>query len=280
MSFADCLFAGHFPVSLEITPPQRPMPAVLLRRASLLGPWAAAVNVIQRPGRQPSLEASLELRGAGLEPAWHLVTRGRTRASLDADLARAREGGLGLVLCILGDHQAAKVRDGLTIRDAVAATVQALPTALVGATFNQYTPDAEAAHRNLLPKLNAGARYVQTQPVFDLETLAPHAARIKEAAPGTRVVAMAMPLLSVDAAAKLASRLEIPPPPRLLGRLDAGEESAWAAFDETVAALASSPLVDGLAIMTFEMDPPAETGARVIRALRAAGLSPASTGER
>jgi methylenetetrahydrofolate reductase (NADPH) len=276
MSFADRLFGGRFPVSLEITPPQRPLPAVLLRRASLLGAWASAVNVIQRPGRQPSLDASLELRGAGLEPAWHLVTRGRTRASLDHDLGRAREGGLGLVLCILGDHPAAPVSDGLTIREAVAATVQALPAALVGATFNQYAPDAEAAHRNLLPKLSAGARYVQTQPVFDLQTLAPHAARIKEAAPGTRVVAMAMPLLSAGDAEKLALRLGIPPPPGLVGRLDAGAESAWAAFAETVTALASSPLVDGLAIMTFEMDPPAETGARVIQALRAAGLSPAS----
>jgi hypothetical protein len=54
MTFSDRLFAGEFPVALEITPPQRPRPAVLLRRARLLDDRAAAINVIQRPDRQPS----------------------------------------------------------------------------------------------------------------------------------------------------------------------------------------------------------------------------------
>ncbi|MBE0612003.1 MAG: hypothetical protein IH609_21665, partial [Dehalococcoidia bacterium] len=56
--FAEKLDAGQFAVALEITPPQRDLPKVLLRRARLLGTAAQAINVIQRPGRQSSLDAS------------------------------------------------------------------------------------------------------------------------------------------------------------------------------------------------------------------------------
>ena len=44
---------------------------------------------------------------------------------------------------------------------------EALPNALIGATLNQYGRDEAAVLRNLLPKLRAGASYVQTQPAFD-----------------------------------------------------------------------------------------------------------------
>ncbi|MEJ5221060.1 MAG: hypothetical protein WHT63_03510 [Tepidiforma sp.] len=84
MRFLDRLAAGEFAVALEITPPQRHLPKVLLRRARLLGDAADAVNVIQRPDRQSSLEASLELLAAGIDPVWHLAARGETRASVAA----------------------------------------------------------------------------------------------------------------------------------------------------------------------------------------------------
>lgn len=43
--FARKLDAGEFAVALEITPPQRHMPRVLLRRAGLLGGAAQAINL-------------------------------------------------------------------------------------------------------------------------------------------------------------------------------------------------------------------------------------------
>ncbi|MGH2601936.1 MAG: methylenetetrahydrofolate reductase, partial [Dehalococcoidia bacterium] len=76
MSFAARLRAGRFVVALEVTPPQRPRVGVLLRRAGLLGNGAGAINVIQRPDRWSSLEASLALGAAGRDPVWHLVNRG------------------------------------------------------------------------------------------------------------------------------------------------------------------------------------------------------------
>jgi 5,10-methylenetetrahydrofolate reductase len=271
--FAEKLRARAWPLTLEITPPQKTLPAVLLRRASLLAGRADAINVIQRPGRQSSLEASLELAAAGFDVVWHLVTRGRPRAELAADIDRAAAGGVQAVLCIRGDHQAEDAPGAPTIREAVELACRSIPGALVGATLNQYAP-REAVLRNLAPKLTAGASYVQTQPVFSLEQLEPLALAVKAASPETAIVAMAMPLLSAEAVDRVEARLGISLPKELRERLDKeGEPAGWAAFARTMQALRASRFVDGVAIMTFEMDPPASYGERLSAIVDECGTS-------
>ncbi len=271
MRFVDRLQAGEFAVALEITPPQRPLPKVLLRRAGLIDPLVHAVNVIQRPGRQSSLDASLALRVAGVEPVWHLVTRGRTRTEILADCERARAGGIRQVLCIRGDHPGGDVPGSPSLRETVAMVRNSIPGSLVGATFNQYAPDREAALKNLAGKLRAGAGYVQTQPVFDAAAFAAAGEAILERAPDTKIVAMVMPLRSPSEARKIEARLGVHLSAEFVQRLET-EATAWEAFEETVASLVASPLVTGMAIITFEMDPSPETGARIVSALRSAGL--------
>jgi methylenetetrahydrofolate reductase (NADPH) len=272
MRFRRRLEDSKFALALEILPPQKPLPKVLARRARLLDDFVQAINVIQRPGRQSSLEASLALNAQGIEPAWHLVTRGRSREELEADLAAAAAGGIDQVLCILGDHASGAGQEGVTIRDAIAMASESLPGAFIGATLNQYGRDQEAVLRNLLPKLRAGAAYVQTQPVFEPSTVEPYALAIGAAQSGTRIIAMAMPLLSLEAALRIEDRLGIRLPAALREVLAGGDEAmAWAAFGATLEALVAAPYIDGVAIMTFEGDAPAEAGARIIEALRAAG---------
>jgi len=273
MLLADRFRGGKFAVALEITPPQRPMPAVLLRRATRLGSEADAVNVIQRPDRQSSLDASIELLRAGIEPVWHLVTRGATRSSIIADLGRAREAGIRQVLCVRGDQAGTDGANTVTVREAVATARYALPGALIGATLNQYAADCAAVLSNLTPKLGAGARYIQTQPVFSLDALGPLIDAARQSAPEVRVMAMAVPLLSRAAVAGIQRRLEFRLPEASIRRLDSGVEAGWAMFTETLAALAANTAIDGVAIMTTEMDPPPGTGERIVAALRAAGVS-------
>ncbi len=273
--FLTRLMHGEFAVALEITPPQKDLPKVLLRRARLLGGGAQAINIIQRPGRQSSLDASLALKHAGMEPAWHLVTRGRTREEVADDLRRAAAGGIAQVLCILGDHAASPpAGGGITIREAVTMASDLVPGVLAGATVNQYETDRAAVIRNLLPKIRAGARYVQTQPVFGAEALGPLLDVFDREAPGTWVVGMAMPLLSLEAAQRIEARIGVELPADLkavLARDD--QEAAWGVFAATIRSLVESPRVHGVAVMTFEMDPPAEVGARVIAALEGAGVA-------
>ena len=274
MRFRRRLEDGKFALALEILPPQRPLPKVLLRRATLLGDAVQAINVIQRPGRQSSLEASLRLQQAGLEPAWHLVTRGRSRAEVTTDLLIAAEGGIGQALCILGDHAAEESIDPINIRDAIALACESLNDGIVGATLNQYGRDSEAVLRNLFPKLKAGASYVQTQPVFEAQSVEPYARAIDGRYAETRIIAMAMPLLTPEAGERIEQRIGVELPAALRGVLASRDEDlAWASFQATVEQLVQAPYIDGVAIMTFEGDASPETGARIVEVLRAAGAT-------
>ena len=263
MHFHAKLRAGACAVTFEITPPRKRLDEVLLRRARFLGGGADAVNVIQRSGRLASLDASLTLRAAGLEPVWHLVTRGRSRAEIEAEIESAAGAGLPAALCVRGEPGPADRPDTPKLRDALAWVRAALPGACLGATANQYGPP-DRVLRNLGGKIAAGATFVQTQPVLDVAALAPLAAAIRREFPGTFLVPMVMPLVQRADAERIAGRLGIPVPPATLARLDRdGARGGWALFEETVRALRAEGLADGLAVMTPQMDPPPEDAARI-----------------
>ena len=143
-----------------------------------------------------------------------------------------------------------------------------MPRALIGATMNQYGP-RDRVLRNLLLKLQAGADFVQTQPVFDLELFASFAKEAVEAAPATRIMSLLMPLRSSAEARCLQKRLNMALPDRTLERLDLwGEGAGWEIFEETLEALSRSGLAHALAVMTMLAEPPEPIAARVAGALR------------
>ncbi len=269
-SFVELMAGGAFPVTIEITTPRTPKPAVLFRRARLLEACTLTVNVIQRPDRQSSLEAALALRAEGLEPIWHLATGGRTLAGIAEDIERAREAGIGHVLCLRGDHAAET--PGPRVTEAIGLIGELAPGMAIGAALDQYHED-ERARRLLAAKLRAGAASIWTQPVFELAPLLQSAAFVKAERPDAHVVAMAMPLLTAESLDAISERLRIPEPAALRKRIEAGEGEAWRAFEETLAALAESSLVDAVAIMTYRADPPPGTGDRIVEALRTAGIA-------
>jgi methylenetetrahydrofolate reductase (NADH) len=270
VTFASALKQDSLAVALEITPPKLSRPRVLLRRASFLGTAVHAVNVIQRQGRQSSLEASVELKNAGVEPVWHLTTRGRTVEAIETDLAAAREAGISQVLCVRGDGDGGG-HDEQTVRATVEQVCRALPGALVGATLNQYTPNPKRALANLAGKLDAGARYVQTQPVYDVQALENLVRTVAVPGKNPDIVAMVMPLISTETLRLVERRLGIQVPEAYAKSVSRGTSEAWAAFGEMLERIVASPSVDGLAIMTFEPDADQDTGERVLSALRTAG---------
>lgn len=270
MSFQEAMAGGEFPVSLEITPPRAAKATVLLRRARLLEACTVTVNVIQRPERQSSLEAALKLQGEGLEPIWHLATGGRTIEDVTADVARAHRAGLGHVLCLRGDHVADT--PGARVTDAIAVVREQAPGMAIGAALDQYRTD-ERSDRFLARKLRAGARSIWTQPVFELAPLLRAAGFVKAVEADAHVVAMAMPLLTPESLDAISERLGIPAPDELRRRIEAGEEEAWSAFEETLATLARVDLVDAVAIMTYRADPPPGTAERIVAALQRAGIT-------
>ena len=261
-----------FGVALEITPPRVHSPEVLLRRARLLGAAAATVHVIQRPGRLTSLDASIALERAGVRAVWHVTNRGRPHAEIEAEIARAAQAGLRATLVVRGESGSADRADTPTLRTIVARIRSALPAARIGVTFNPYL-NAERALANLWPKLEAGATFIQTQPIFAAAVLDGVAEQVRLRAPGVAILPMVIPLLSAAAAEKLALRLRLPLPEALVTRLArAGDVAGWALFAQTLLELRTSGLADGVAVMTQEMDPSAAFGEQIQSALRDSGL--------
>lgn len=256
--FDAALRAGDLPISLEITPPRPPLPArrtALFRRAAGIEGLASALNVIQRPDRVDSLEACVELLEAGLDPFWHLTSRGRTRAAIAADLQRAAAVGIRRLLCLRGDHGAPDASTTPTLRECVSLAVERLPNALIGVTAHQHAP-RDRVLRNLLPKLDAGAHLVQTQPVFEVSAYASLVERVKRSHPEVYCMPIVMPLVRVEDAEAVRKRVGVPVPDRLVSDLSRdGGAAGWSFFGDTLRALQASGLADAVAVMTLRMDP-------------------------
>jgi methylenetetrahydrofolate reductase (NADPH) len=135
-----------------------------------------------------SLAASVALNRAGIEPVYQLVTRDRNRIALQSDLLGAAFLGIKNVLCLSGFHQtlidcpqAANVFDidsiqlvnlvkmmneGLLLDG---TKIQGEFSMLIGAVANPYMKPLELNIIRLSKKVAAGADFIQTQAVFDVE---------------------------------------------------------------------------------------------------------------
>lgn len=262
--------SGSLRVALEITPPRRDRPAVLRRRAALLGSRPDAIHVIQRPDRLPSLDASLQLQREGRRAVWHCANRGRSQDAVRRDVERALEGGVRAVLCIRGESDDRDRSDTPKIREVVALLREADPELRIGVTWNQYAP-RERALRNLGAKLEAGAHFVQTQPVMAPDDVESLAATFRREWPEVPLLPMLMPLASRAEAERMGARLGIPVPDATLAALArGGAQSGWALFETTLRALRATEGVEGVALMTQRADPDRETVERIATALDAA----------
>jgi methylenetetrahydrofolate reductase (NADPH) len=135
-----------------------------------------------------SLAASVALNRAGIEPVYQIVTRDRNRIALQSDLLGAAFLGIKNVLCLSGFHQtlidcpqAANVFDidsiqlinlvktmneGLLLDG---TKIQGEFSMLIGAVANPYMKPLELNIIRLSKKVTAGANFIQTQAVFDVE---------------------------------------------------------------------------------------------------------------
>ena len=197
---ARLLRAGRFVVTSEVVPGRTADPAGVTAQALALIGAADAVNVTDHPGasaRMSPVAGAGLVAAAGLEPIVQLTCRDRNRIALTGDLLGAWALGARAVLCLsgdpvrVGDHPDATAVDDLSVLDLVSlarrlrdegrtlsgAEVASPPRFLVGVAE---APLAEGADlQRLEAKADAGAEFVQTQMVFDVEAFAAWADRAR-----------------------------------------------------------------------------------------------------
>ncbi len=223
MSLQSVLESGKFVVTTEIGPLKGTDTTEITEVAELLRGKVDAANVTDQQSsvmRLGSMATCHLLKERGLEPVFQVTCRDRNRLALQSDLLSAYVLGIENVLAItgdlpsLGDHpQAMPVYDLDSVQllwvigrlnegyDMVGNELQGKPSFFPGAVVNPGA-DTEASFELQLikmeKKINAGARFFQTQAVYDIDNFTKFMKRVE----GFKVPVLAgvIPLKSVGMA--------------------------------------------------------------------------------
>ena len=212
-----------------MVPPRGWNPEEMVRQCrALRDAGVDAVNLVDGPRAQSRMgvvpAALIVEREVGLETVFHYTCRDRNMLGMLSDLLGAAAGGLRNVLIVTGDPptagpypDATAVFDidsiGLTNvvrrlnqgRDPGGASVGEPTRFVIGVAANQGAPDLELELERFHWKVEAGAEFAVTQPVFDPEELARFLERV--AAWRIPVVAGIWPLTSLRNAEFLANEV-------------------------------------------------------------------------
>ncbi len=192
-SFKEVLGSGKFVVTSELGPPKGTNLEKMIHHIDLLKDKVDALNLTDHQSsvmRFPSLGGALLVKERGGEPILQMTCRDRNRLALQADLLFAYSRGIRNVLCltgdavVIGDHKDAK---GVFDLDSsqLLASIRILEKGkdLGGNDLDGAvefcagaigTPEANPIEPQLIKfekKIEAGAEFIQTQAVYDLDNL-------------------------------------------------------------------------------------------------------------
>jgi methionine synthase / methylenetetrahydrofolate reductase(NADPH) len=192
--FAQKLSAGKFAVAVEMDPPRGLSTHKLLAGASLLAEAGAdVINVADSPMARMRMSAwavcDVVQRKVGVETTLHFPTRGRNLLRVQGDLLAAHALGIRNVFVVMGDPTSVGdypeamdnydlvpsgliklIKQGFNTGVDHSGTSIGQPTNFfVGAALNLCPPNLDSEVKNLHRKMQAGADFFLTQPVYRSE---------------------------------------------------------------------------------------------------------------
>jgi 5,10-methylenetetrahydrofolate reductase len=194
---------GDFAVTAELNPPDSADPGDVLRAAAPLRGIVDAINATEASGANchiSSVAIASILAREGLEAVMQVSCRDRNRIAIQGDVLGAAAIGVRNVLCLtgdgvgVGDQPEAKpvfdldsvslletlrvMRDEARLRSGRSITTA--PKLFLGAAENPCVPPYELRVQRLARKVAAGADFIQTNYVFDIELLQRFMARVRD----------------------------------------------------------------------------------------------------
>lgn len=192
-AFGRALAEKTFPVSVELSPPRGYLMGKLLKKAkSLAAMGVSAINIPDGPratARMSALATGVRIqKEAGIDVIMHYTCRDRNLLGMQSDLLGAYALGMRNLLVVTGDPpKMGTYPDATAVFDVDAIGLAHLvgrlnqgrdlgespigkPTAFVyGVGVNPGALDRDLELSRLRQKLDAGAQYIITQPIFDPE---------------------------------------------------------------------------------------------------------------
>lgn len=214
---------GAFAVTAEMAPPKGYDFSRQLELAQLLKGQVHGINVTDMQSaclKASSLGLCVQLKLRGLEPILQVTGRDRNRMGILADILSAASFGIDTMLALTGDHPVVgDCKDSKPVYDLDSVGIlqmlsdmeatgtdcggnamSSVPTFFKGASVTPvYEPMALQIHK-LRQKVEAGAGYIQTQGVFDLESLKRFLDAVDKAGIRVPIMAGVIPLKSAGMA--------------------------------------------------------------------------------
>ena len=266
--------ARKFVTMVEIVPPKGIDCSMEIEGARMLASLGVhAINVPDTPRATARLSAQslcIQIQQhTGIETVLHYTCRNRNILSIQSDLLGASSIGLHNILCLTGDppkvgnypdatdvfdvdsiglvNMVNRLNHGLDIGS---NSIGASTNYTIAIAANPGVPDLENELRRFAYKVEAGAEYVVTQPVFDLRLLENFLERIRQFR--IPVVAGIWPLTSLRNAEFMKNDLRVAMPEEIMLRMaqadtpDAARREGIRIAQEMLEAV--KPLVEGVQV--------------------------------
>ena len=244
---SELLESGRFAVTAEINPPKGMDIQDALSKAEALRGFVDAINLTDQQsaimGMSPLALASLLLQ-RGPEVILQVTCRDRNRIAIQGDLLGASALGVENILCLTGDpmttgdHPEAQTvfdLDSIGLlgaastlmegRDMGGSDLKGTPGFYLGAVVNPAASELADEIIRMEDKVEAGARFFQTQAIFDPARLEEFMAMVRPL--GVPVLAGIIVLKSGDMARSLNLRLPgVHVPDAIIDEMDDTEDKA------------------------------------------------------
>ncbi len=218
------LESGIFAVTAEMAPPKGFGFSEQLEAAQLLRGKVHAVNVTDMQSaclKASSLGLCAHLRQAGVEPILQITGRDRNRMAIMADVLSAASFGIDTVLALTGYHPAVgDCKQAKPVYDLDSVGILHMlsemessgtdcggnplsggaPQLFKGAAVTPVYEPLFLQINKLRQKVEAGARYIQTQGIFDLDSLKRFLEAVDNAGIKVPIMAGIIPLKSAGMA--------------------------------------------------------------------------------
>ena len=214
----NVLESGNFGITVEMAPPKGYDFSEQLAVAELLKGKVHGVNVTDMQSaslKASSLGLCIKLKQAGLEPIIQVTGRDRNRMGIMADMLSAASFGIDTMLALTGDHpvvgdcpntkpvydlDSVGILNMLSLMEATGndcggnEIAGGAPKFYKGAAVTPVYDPIFLQINKLRQKVDAGAKYIQTQGIFDIESLKRFMDEVDKANIKTHIMAGIIPL--------------------------------------------------------------------------------------